>query len=155
MLIPMWQPTNDTPDSLVFTLRANEVALLVATGFARYRTRTTVTEMRSPQFACLHRLIFEYNADTPVALEPCTCCDFLYEHNPEWAIVFDEPVQLNGCVLGLSKCHNTMLLGVPGSYYFHLNDTTAIGRAQVWIDVFKSDELPLQLLGEYMGGRHA
>lgn len=155
MLIPMWQPTNDTPDSLVFTLRTGEVALLVATGFAKKRTKTTATEFDSAQLACLHRLIFEHNPDNIIALEPCTCCDFMYEFNSRSSVVYDEPVRVNGKTLGLSKCDNTMLLALPGSYYFHLNDTTAIGKAQVWIDVYKSGELPLELLGEYTGVNNA
>lgn len=151
MLIPMWQSTNDTPDSLVFTLRTGEVALLVATGFALKRTRTTQTEMESPQFACLHQLIFEYNKDHALALEPCTCCDYMYDINVTDATIYDEPVYVRGCPVGLSKRNNTMLWALPGSYYFHLNDTTGIGTAQVWIDVFKSEELPLNLLGDFTG----
>lgn len=155
MLIPMWQPTNNTPDSLVFTLRNNEVAMLIATGFAKKRARTTYSEFDSPQFACLHRLVFEYNPKKPVVLEPCTCCDYMFEFSDEWSTVYDEPVYVNGCSMGLSKCNNTMVLALPGSYYFHLNDTTAIGKAQVWIEVFKSEELPLDLLGDLTGVRHA
>lgn len=155
MLIPMWQPANDTPDSLVFTLRTGEVALLVAEGFARKRTRTTSTEMDSPQFACLHQLIFEYSNDVALALEPCTCCDYMYDINVTDATIHDVPVYLNGHPVGLSKCNNTILWALPGSYYFHLNDTTAIGTAQVWIDVFKAEELPLSMLGAFTGVCHA
>lgn len=152
MLIPMWQPKNDTLDSLVFTLNAGEVALLVATGFDKHRTRTTDSEFTSLQQACLHRLIFECNPIPSVMLEPCSCCDYMYElTGNKLSVVYDEPVMRNGCFISLSKCNNTMLLALPGSYYFHLNDTTAIGKAQIWIDVFKSDVLPLNLLSAYMG----
>lgn len=155
MLIPMWQSTNNTPDSLVFTLHTGEVALLEATGFSRKRTRTTQSEMESPQFACLHRLIFEYDSGSSIALEPCTCCDYMYEIGSTNTKIYDEPVYLHGKPLGLSKCNNTMVWALPGSYYFHLNDTTGIGQAQVWIDVFKSEELPLGLLGDFTGVCHA
>lgn len=151
----MWQPTNDTPDSLAFTVRIGETALLVASGFKRLRTCTSATEMQSKQFACLHRLIFEYSAERPVALEPCTCCDYMYEHSSFSSIIYDEPVMVNGKFLGLSKCDNTMLLALPGTYYFHLNDTTAIGTAQVWIEIYKTEELPLALLGDFTGVCHA
>lgn len=158
MLIPMWQDGNNTLDSLVFTLRPGEVALVVATGFAKHRTRTTDTEFDSPQIACLHRIILEPNLTSGVvALEPCSCCDFAYEFNPraELVVVYDEPVYVNGRVFGLSKCDNTQVLALPGTYYFHLNDTTAIGNAQIWIDVFKPGTLPLNLLSGFTGVCHA
>lgn len=155
MLVPLWQSDNHTPDSLVFTLRKREVALLVAKGFARKRTRTTQEEMDSPQFACLHHLIVEQGEDHSLALEPCTCCDYVYDITATDAIIYDEPVYLHGHPIGLSKCNNIMLWALPGTYYFHLNDTTAIGTAQVWIDVFKSGELPSNLLGDFTGVCHA
>lgn len=104
---------------------------------------------------CLHRLIFEYNPAKPIALEPCTCCDFMFEFSDSWSTVYDEPVRINGKPVALTKCNNTMLLSLPGTYYFHLNDTTAIGQAQVWIDIYKKEELPLELLGEYTGVSNA
>lgn len=154
MLIPLWQSTNHTANSLAFTLCANEVALFVAMGFESSRTKTTASEMRSPQKACLHRIIVEYNPEQPTALEPCNSCEFMYEYHPTKSTVYDEPVRVNGCVFSLSKCNNTMLLALPGTYYFHLNDTTAIGQVQIWVEIYKVDELPLALLGDYLGGCH-
>lgn len=154
MLVPMWQADNDTPDSQVFSIQPGEVALLVATGFARKRTRISQTEMDSAQFACLHRLIFADGKSTTIALEPCNYCDYMYAVVANTA-VYDEPVSVNGRTVGLSRCDNTMLWALPGIYYLHLNDTTGIGKAQVWIDVFNADKLPLNLLGDFTGVCHA
>ena len=155
MLVPLWQPDNDSPDSLVFSLQAGEVALFAATGFARKRTRTDPVEMDSPQFACLHRLIFDDSKERVLALEPSSYCDYLYEIAASDRIIYDEPVYVHGCICGLSKCSNTMLWAVPGIYYFHLNDTTSIGKAQVWVEIFKADKLPIHLLGDFIGVSHA
>lgn len=155
MLVPIWQDDNDTPDSLVFSLQPGDVALLVATGFARKRTRTDAVEMDSPQFACLHRLIFDDRKGHVTALEPTSYCDYLYDVIAIDRIIYDEPVYVHGCGVGLSKCSNTMLWALPGIYYFHLNDTTAIGKAQVWVDVYKADKLPIHMLGDFIGVSHA
>lgn len=154
MLVPLWQSDNDTPDSSVFTIRSGDMALLVATGFAPKRTRTGPAEMESPQFACLHQLIFADSNSRTIALEPCSACDYVYDIAASDIAAYDEPVYVNGQPWGLSKCNNTMLWALPGTYYLHLNDTTGIGKAQVWVEAFPVGKLPLGMLGDFIGVCH-
>lgn len=154
-MIPLWQDGNNTTDSLVFTLKAGEVALLVATGFEAKRVKTSASELDGPQFACLRRLIFDCEPGVIVALEPCSYCDFMFEQGSMTkSIACDQGVYVNGNALGLSKCNNTMLLTVPGSYYFHLNDDTAIGQAQIWIEKYNVEDFPSPTFAQYSGECH-
>lgn len=154
-MIPLWEDGNNTPDSFVFTLKAGEVALLTASGFAARRVKTSASEMDGPQMACLRRLIFDCIPGEVVALEPCSYCDFMFaQGDMTKSIACDEAVNVNGNALGLSLCNNTLLLALPGSYYFHLNDTTAIGQAQIWIEKYKADELPSALFEQFTGECH-
>lgn len=154
MLVSLWQSDNDTPDSSVFTVRPGNAAILVATGFALKRTRTDPAEMESPQFACLHHLLFVDKNSRILALEPCSACDYVYDIIATDVSAYDEPVYVNGQPWGLSKCNNTMLWALPGTYYLHLNDTTGIGKAQVWIEIIGIEKLPLSVLGDFTGVCH-
>lgn len=154
MLISLWQPDNATLDSAPFTLKPGEAAILTATGFAKKRTKTTAEEFDSSQVACLHRLIALISPSGVVTDEPSSLCDALSANIYATTIV-DTAVRVNGSTLGLSKCNNTLVFALPGTYYFHLNDTTAIGAAQVWLDIVQADKLPAELLKDFTGGCHA
>lgn len=145
-MIPLWLPENETQDSSVFTLTPGKVALLFATGFERYKVRTDSAEARSPQSACLHRLIFECERVPVGALAPCSVCDYLFNFTRTVCNYTDGPVWTGDCVWSLRACDNTKLIGLPGVYYLHLNDETAVGTAQVWIEMYRADQLPLGAL---------
>lgn len=154
-MIPLWQNGNETQDSPIFTIDVGKVAVLFATGFAAKRVRVSETELDGPQFACLRRVIFDCAPGVVVALEPCSYCDYLYEQGSlTKSIICDEGVYVNGNALGLSKCNNLMVLGLPGSYYFHLNDTTAIGKAQIWVEMYNIADLPASLITQFTGECH-
>ena len=53
-----------------------------------------------------------------------------------------ETMRMNGCTFEISKCNNTMLLNIPGSYRFVMNDATAIGNARIYLRVFTKEEFP-------------
>lgn len=155
MVIPLWQPDNATPDSSVFTIKPGEVAVFTATGFAKKRARTTAEEFDSPQLACLHKLIVLTNPDGEVIDEPSSVCDALSDSVVFTTTVIDEPVRVNCSTVSISKCSNTLLWALPGLYHWHLNDTTAIGAAQIWMEIFQSSELPLGMLADFTGVSHA
>lgn len=150
MLIPLWLPDNETQDSSVFKVLAGHTALLIATGFERFRVNTDAKEFRSPQLACLHQVIFDYDQVGVGALEPRTVCDCVYEFTRTVVNITDVLMQRNGCALSLGSCTSFALLSLPGSYYFHLNDETAVGTAQVWVDFHKNENLPQSLLTGYV-----
>lgn len=149
-MIPLWLPSNETQDSSVFKVCPGTVALLVATGFERFRTRTEAKEFESPQLACIHRLIFDYETVAVGALEPRSACDYLYEITQTLTHVTDEVVWNKRCMWSIGGCDNTKIIAVPGTYYLHLNDASAIGQAQVWIDVYKTADMPIELLKDLL-----
>lgn len=150
MLVPLWLPDNETQDSSVFKVLDGYTALLVATGFERFRVNTETKEFRSPQLACLHRLIFLVDQVNVGALEPRTACDYLYEVTQNITNVTDEVMYRSDCMLTLGGCDTVGVLPIPGTYYFHLNDATAIGTAQIWIELYRNDNLPQSLLTGYV-----
>lgn len=149
-MIPLWLPDNETQDSSVFKVQPGNTAVLVATGFERFRTNTDAKEFRSPQLACLHRLIFDYEQVGVGALEPRTACECVYEFTQTIINVTDEVMRRSGCLVSIGGCDTTGLVALPGIYYLHLNDATAIGAAQVWLELIKNENLPLPLLKEYV-----
>ena len=42
-------------------------------------------------------------------------------------------------------CCNIGIIGVPGTYRLELNDTTAIGVAQVYAELIQVNKLPVQI----------
>lgn len=145
-MIPLWLPDNNTLDSSVFRICPGQVALLVATGFKRYKVRTDPAAFQSPHLACFHRVIVDYETKLVGSLEPRTTCDYLYEITQTLTHEIDTVLWSNGCLMSIGGCNNIKLFAIPGSYYLRLNDVTSLGEAQVWIDLYKADELPLDLL---------
>lgn len=145
-MTPLWLPTNDTQDSAVFQILPGAVALLVATGFERWRKPTSSREVKAAQKACLRRLFVDYSEEFVGALEPVGSCQFLYEITRTNTHITEVPVASHGCPWVISGCDNHKLLALPGAYYLRLNDETAVGTAQVWVEMFKISDLPLELL---------
>lgn len=148
-MMPLWSPENDTPDSSIFKVRTGFTAILIATGFSRFRTNTDAKEFRSPHLACLHRLILSDGTIPVGALEPCSACDYIYDISPA-IVVTDEVARHSGCLMSVGGCDTIGVLPIPGIYYLHLNDATSIGTAQVWIEMYQNDSLPLPLLERYV-----
>ena len=59
--------------------------------------------------------------------------------------ISDQFVQTNNGVWSLSMCCNIGIIGVPGTYRLELNDTTAIGVAQVYAELIQVNKLPVQI----------
>lgn len=149
-MYPLWLQNNDTQNSLVFVVSPGWVASLFATGFERFAAHLNSEDFESPQLACLHRIVLRHKVKNVGLPEPGNCCSILGEIKTLDTTVFDEEVWNEHCLWSMGSCDNIKILPFPGTYYFHLNDETAVGKAQIWVDFFKSDEIPLHMMRELL-----
>lgn len=140
----LWAPWVDSQDSFVFHLRPFQFAYIFATRFEKYKTRASAQELETRQYACLHKVLFEFSCDcTPPfapAYENCDCIFDVSKVAP--TVVEDEVVWIDGCMWRVSQKDNYKILDFPGFYYFHLNDATAVGEAQIYIEIFNKHHKP-------------
>lgn len=148
-MTPLWLPHNNTQDSEIFQIYPGTAALLIATGFERWRKPTSTREARSPQKACLRRLLVEYDEEFAGTSEPTGSCWYSRDFTKTNVRTIDVPVALHGCPWTISGCDNHKLLALPGIYYLRLNDKTAVSKAQVWVEMFSISDLPLEFLRSF------
>lgn len=138
----LWKPTNHTAHSSVFFVPPGQCCILYATGLAAERFRTSAEEFVSPQSVCVKRLIHEFKSPTLINLQ----CNWIFDIDNTCAEeISDQLVQTNNGVWSLSMCCNIGIIGVPGTYRLELNDTTAIGVAQVYAELIQANKLPVQV----------
>ena len=141
MMTPLWQPGNQTMDSAVFRVIGGQGIVLFATGFKRHKHRVSANDAQVPQMACVNRLLFEASETRPLR----TCgCDYVFDlAGIRLETIVDEPIISGTCGWSLSACDNMRILAIPGYYRLHLNDSTAIGEAQVYAESYSLKSLPL------------
>lgn len=138
--IALWQNTNKTLYSDIFTITPGTAGVLFATGFERERVRVTNSEFVSPQAACVQRLIHVSEASRTLT----NLCEQAAAIS-DAEVAGNELVQVcNSCWL-LTQDNNLRIIGVPGTYRLELNDATAIGVIQVYLDIYPVSNLPLQI----------
>lgn len=149
-MTPLWPEDNHTVDSEIFHVRPGEAALLVAAGLLAHRVRASQEEFDEPQSACLSRLV---SSDGTVVkrtvTSPCPQCTGVLEYSSTAGSSIEVPVMVNGCRWTISACNNFRILAVPGAYRLHLNDETAIGKAQIYVDIFKLEQLAPNIKPEF------
>lgn len=138
----LWKPTNRTVHSSVFFVPPGQCCLLYATGLAAERYRASAEEFAAPQCVCVKRLIYEFKSPTLVNLQ----CNWIFDIDNTCAEeISDQFIQTNNGTWSLSMCSNIGIIGIPGSYRLELNDSTAVGVAQVYAELIQVDKLPVQI----------
>lgn len=147
-MIPLWEPSNISMDSSIFRVAPGQAALLFAVKFEDKKYRESVEEVETAQMACVNRLLFA--AAMPSDYKARKGCDCVFDAlNIRPAQSEDELVLVNGCGWSMSKCNNLRFIGTPGIYRLHLNDNTAVGTAQVYVDFFDAHNLPPHIAGMF------
>lgn len=147
---PLWQPANETQKSDVFCVCHGQVALLFATGLKSQKVRASSEQTAGPQLFCIKRLAFPNKEIARfLAAAPAGACDYVWDWRQISAETVEETVATHGCCWELTSCNNLAVVGVPGSYYAYLNDTTATGTAQLYIEYHKIEELDPRIAGLY------
>lgn len=118
-----------------------DIGIFQAFGFADYREPNTDDEAEVPQLACVNMLLLK-EADLP-GFEYCTSSTIdLSKYVGQ--VMVEETLSSDDCRFSLSACNNFMMINIPGSYRFVLNDDAAVGVVKIYWrtmpkDVFRWD----------------
>lgn len=139
---PLWSDTNKTLYSSIFAVPEKHVCLLFADGLEKYKYREE-SEIRTEQTVCIRRVLHHY--DRPPKND--STCDWVFDIKDVRAKkIVDAIVRTCGLPWQLTQCRNIGIIGVPGSYRLELNDSTAIGKAQVYAELFSAKSLPSHVI---------
>lgn len=136
---PIFDESSVEAQSGPFVVHPGEVAIIRAFDFADYADRVDTSTTRVSQSACLEMLLFKENE-----LPESSGCrgDFLDWNAFAGLPLAAEKVRVGGCAVSISKCHNLLLLNVPGTYRFTMNDDTAVGNARIYVQIISKTEYP-------------
>lgn len=139
---PLWSPHNKTLYSALFVVHEKNSVVLMATGLKPYKVRGDATEIVVPQTVCVHRILSGFTADGRGSLP----CGFIFDISSMQAEIIEDVI-LRTCShpWQLTGCRNIGIIGVPGVYRLSLNDSTAIGEAQVWIQRYGNNAFAPQV----------
>lgn len=139
---PLWNPLNSTLFSSVFNVPPGKCVVLHAAHLADWKERIDASEIRVPQIVCVRRLIHEFIPDDT----RISTCGWIYDIQDTGAVkMVDHPIVTCNGPWQLSKCRNIGIIGVPGAYRLELNDTAAIGVAQVYAELFDLSSFAVQV----------
>lgn len=140
-MMPLWEPDNDSDCSSVFIIKPGEVGVLLATDFAKYRYRTEESEPYALQGACVYRYLLDNSSLANSGIYPNATCDYLFDPS---RIALDNvwvPLYKCGQSWFIHACDNLKIIGLPGTYQLCMNDSTAVGTAQVWLETMPMDKI--------------
>lgn len=144
MNYPLWEKTNKTLFSSVFNVAPGNVCLLFANDLAAWKIRAEASESKVPQLVCVRRVLHEFDASS--AKKKDSTCGWIFDIGEVKANkIADALVRTCGVPWQLSMCKNIGIIGVPGSYRLELNDSTAIGVAQVYAELYTASDFPQQV----------
>lgn len=157
MLNPLWLPGNNTTQSATLEVEIGKAIVLFAVGLEKFKTRQDSREALDIQRICISRILLDYNPE-PVATRKIgpamNMCDCGFIFDATWPVeieVIEEVVNSNGCAWQLTQCDNLRILAIPGMYRLHLNDETAIGKAQVYAEQYDIENIPRQIGNLFFG----
>lgn len=140
----LFSEKSSSAESPCFYVAPGFVVQAMAFGFMDKASRADKSELQVPQAACLQQVLFAEDVkwDVPEPADGCSCAPKIYNRTTK--IIAVEDVYINGCCCTLSACNNHMLINIPGSYRFMLNDLTALGVVRVFLRMYSRDEFPWQ-----------
>ena len=144
MLKPLWDQSNTSLFSSIFNVPPGNVCVLFASGLLLQKVRSTADDIIGPQVVCIRRLLHDYEG---LKATPDVCGWTFNIDNVHADKIVDMLVQTCGYPWQLTSCRNIGIIGVPGHYRLELNDSTAIGVAQVYAELYDIKSIPLQVQG--------
>lgn len=140
--VALYSADNKTIYSSIFDVPPGFAAVLFATDLEAQRVRTSAEEVAAEQTFCIRRVIHGF---TNAVKEKCLRCDCVYDTGklPDPVMLVDQIVSTCNGVWQLSVCNNIGIIGVPGTYRLELNDTTAIGTANVYFTLYPLHKVAL------------
>lgn len=150
-MTPLWDSENITQDSSIFEVKAGKALVLFAVGLLNDKAVAT-GEFRGPQAVCVSKILYDVVENTrSVKAEPTSFCDCNFIHGSSQNVLssVESLVNTNGCPWQLTPCNNIAVIALPGFYRLHLNDETAIGKAQVYAEQYDLYDLPANIPSFY------
>lgn len=145
MNTPLWSPDNNTIHSSIFEVKAGKAVSLFAVGLSEDKAVAS-GEFRGPQVICISKILYDFiSTERTVKAPPVNLCDcgFVYGACDTAVLSSVEAiVNTKGCPWQLTPCNNLAVITLPGFYCLHLNDNTAIGKAQVYAEQYDLQDLP-------------
>lgn len=142
MLRPLWDQTNTTVYSSIFNVPPAQVCVLFADGLESWKVRVDASEIMVPQTICIRRMLHGYDGMKPDKDR----CGWVFDIASVHAdMVVDAIVRTCELPWQLTLCKNIGIVGVPGHYRLELNDATAVGKAQVYAELYDAKSIPLQV----------
>lgn len=155
MLNPLWQPENNTLHSDAFEVKEGMAVALFAVGLEQFKVRQNSKEMQDLQRVCVSRILRDYSEESTRKIGPAMnmCdCGFIFDATWQTEIeLVEEVITSGGVPWQLTQCDNFRILVMPGVYRLHLNDDTAIGKAQVYAEQYAIENIPQQASSLFFG----
>lgn len=136
--IPLLTEKSASLESAIFTVHPGNMAYIQAFGFSDFKERVDATELREEQIAQLDMLIFRETKKNMEEDGPC----HIERYGASSEVIAREPMYLDGRCFFLSKCNNILLINIPGTYVFTLNDPAAVGHVRIFLRTISKDEFP-------------
>lgn len=152
-MIALWSEGNNTPDSDAFAVSIGKAVALFAIGLEGERVKQHATEARDMQRICVSRVVYDQSIMAQnVRFATNSFCDCGYlQGQGTYLEPVEDLLRTKGCVWQLTMCDNFRLIGVPGIYRLHLNDITAIGKAQVYAEQYNLSEIAPNISSLFFG----
>lgn len=141
---PLWSEINRTMYSSIFNVPPGKVCVLFASKLKREKYRVDNSEFASPQTVCVRRLVHNFDQVKFTRRSDCGCCDWIFDVDAYSADMVADEVVDTGCCWSLTREKNLGIIAVPGTYRLEINDSTAIGEAQVYADLYDAKNFPTQ-----------
>ncbi len=142
MLKPLWEQSNTSLFSSVFNVPPGQVCILFADGLELWKVRSDASEVVVPQTICVRKMLHSFDGIKP----DIDRCGWVFSvDSVRTNKIVDSLVQTCGLPWQLTACRNIGIIGVPGHYRLELNDSTAIGTAQVYAELYDTKSIPLQV----------
>lgn len=145
---PLWAPDNTTQFSSVFYVPPGFSCLLTADGLSSEKYRTSASDIKTVQTACVRRLIYDFDKQQASSNCKRLSCDWIYDI-PHARAEETSNIQMYTCCepWALSKLNNIKAIGIPGAYCVMLNDPTAVGVAQVYAEQIANGDVHSTAIG--------
>lgn len=140
----LWEVNNLTTLSSVFYVPVGQVALIMVSGLAAERVRKCAKQRVRPQAMCVRRIIYGFDK---MPQQPDLSCGRVFDMNEvKVTTLVDDFVRTCGCGgWTLTSCKNLGIIGIPGAYRLELNDSTAVGTAQAYVEFIGVHKVPMQV----------
>lgn len=146
---PLWDDANNTLYSSHFFVKPGWSAVLFAASLSDEKVRKSAAEFKGPQMACVEKLVYNCKWPEPKA-DCCGVCSHVRELGlPEAELVAADYVETCSLPWTLEPCRNLGIIGIPGIYRLRLNDATAIGTAQVYVEFYPHKAIAPHVYGAY------